>query len=203
MKDFPLFPCAHGMASLVLCEIPYRQEAYIIVRSVTTSLKKLLEECAAFCRSAGAHRIYVSGEGDFSAYPVYAHLTDRSLPKAALPATEARALLTTAQEWTDLYNLRFRQVHAAKTYLQTPENAYFIYDGERRIGLGQQIDGELAAVASLERGRGQDCVAALGREIPGEHICLLCAEENLPATRLYDRMGFSRDGLRRVWYLFP
>lgn len=200
MKDFPIFPCAGGMASLILSEIPYRGDAYIFIRAVHGSLNGLLQECGDFCRAAGAENIYVCGEADLSHLPVYAHLTERSLPKAQLPESRARAELTDDPEWAELYNKRFRAVHSAKTYLRTPPNAYFIYDGKMRIGLGQLIDDELAAVASLEKGRGQDCVCALSANIVQDTVKLLCAEENLPATGLYDRMGFSRDRILRVWH---
>ena len=88
----------------------------------------------------------------------------------------------------------------AKTYPATPENAYFILEQGQCIGLGQLIDGELAAVASLEPGCGEKSLIALARELPGPRIHLLCAEENTPATRLYDRLGFSRDRVKRIWY---
>ena len=200
MKDLPLFPCADGMASLVLSEIPYRREAYILVRSVYGSLDGLLRDCTAFCRSAGAEQVYAGGEQDFSAYPVYARLVERSLDKAMLPETEAKAVLTTDPEWTELYNRSFRRVHGAKTYRSTPENAYFVLEKGQRIGLGQLMDNELAAVASLSPGCGEKSLIALARELPVETIHLLCAEENAPATRLYDRLGFSRDRVKRIWY---
>ena len=202
MKDFPIFPCSDGVASLILNEIPHRGEAYILIRSVFGSPERLLRECGDFCRGAGAEKIYVSGEADLSLLPVYARLTERSLEKALLPQTSARAELTEDPEWTALYNQSFRQVHAAKTYEKTPENAYFIYDGSERIGLGQLIDDELAAVASLKKGYGQDCVCALAEKICQKRVKLLCAEENLPASRLYDRLGFTREKVKRVWYLY-
>ncbi len=203
MKNFPVFPCSDGVVSLILNEIPYRKEAYILIRSIFGSPERLLRECVDFCRSAGADAVYVSGEGDLSHLPVYARLTERSLEKSLLPQTAARAELTENPEWTELYNQSFRHVPNAKTYLETPENAYFIYNGEERIGLGQIIDDELAAVASLKKGYGQDCVCALAKNISQTHVKLLCAEENYPATRLYDRLGFSRDRIKRIWHLAP
>ena len=204
MKDIPVFPCNDGLASLILREIPYKKVAYVLVRSVFGSLDGLLGQCAAFCRSAGAEKVYAGGDqGDFSPYPVYAHLVERSLDPSALPATTAVAKLTDDPSWAERYNRCFRHVHGAKTYLSTPSDALYIYDGELLIGLGQIIDGELAAVAALEKGRGADCVAALGKRIPDQPIRLLCAEENLPATRLYDRLGFSRDRVKRIWYELP
>jgi RimJ/RimL family protein N-acetyltransferase len=31
-------------------------------------------------------------------------------------------------------------------------------------------------------------------------VCLVCAEENLPAMKLYDKLGFSLDEVKEVWY---
>ncbi|MGM9553166.1 MAG: GNAT family N-acetyltransferase [Faecousia sp.] len=200
MKDLPIFPCADGLASLILGEIPYRGEAYILVRAVYGSLRGLVRQCANFCKDAGAKHIYVSGEGDFSVFPVYTHLLDRSIETALLPSTEVRAEPTDSDEWVTLYNERFRSVPCAKTYREAPENARFVYDGETRIGLGLCMEDELAAVASLERGRGADCVLSLVKQIKSPRIKLLCAEENAAAMRLYDRLGFSVDGIRRIWY---
>lgn len=200
MKDLPIFPCADGLASLILCEIPYRGEAYILVRTVYGSLAGLVRQCVNFCEDAGAKHIYVSGEGDFSAFPVYTRLLDRSIETVLLPPTEVRAEPTGSDDWVALYNERFRSVPCAKTYRETPENACFVYDGETRIGLGLCIEDELAAVASLEHGRGKDCVLGLAKQIKAPRIRLLCAEENTAAMRLYDRLGFSVDGVRRIWY---
>lgn len=201
MKDLPLFPCADGMASLILNEIPYRGEAYVIIRCVYGSQARLLQQCGDFCRQAGAKAVYVSGEGDFKSLPVYARLVQRSLDKARLPQSRAVAVETDQPHWAELYNARFRQVPAAKTYLETPQGAYFITLDSQLIGLGQIIDDELAAVASLKKGSGQDCVCALAAQIRQTRISLLCAEENLPAVRLYDRLGFSRDEVKRLWYI--
>ncbi|MGN1306515.1 MAG: GNAT family N-acetyltransferase [Faecousia sp.] len=200
MKDLPIFPCADGLASLILCEIPYRSEAYILVRAVYGSLNALVRQCANFCKDAGAKHIYVSGEGDFSAFPIYTRLLDRSVETALLPPTAAHVEQTDSGEWVTLYNERFRSVPCAKTYRETPENACFIYGGDTRIGLGLCIEDELAAVASFERGRGADCVLGLAKQIKAPRIKLLCAEENTAAMRLYDRLGFSVDGVRRIWY---
>lgn len=203
MKDLPIFPCADGLASLILSEIPYRGEAYILVRAVYGSLTGLVRQCANFCADAGAKRIYASGEGDFSAFPVYTRLLDRSIEIALLPPTAARAEQTDNDEWIRLYNERFRSVPCAKTYQKMPENACFIYDGETRIGLGLCIEDELAAVASFVPGRGSDCVCALAKQIKAPRVKLLCAEENTAAMRLYDRLSFSVDGVRRIWYHAP
>lgn len=202
MRDIPIFTASAGLASLILREIPTRREGYVLVRSVFTNTEALLRECERFCRSVGAERVYFGGNADFSAYPVYARLIERELDCAHLPKTSATAKKISENEqtlWLELYRERFSTVPAAQSTPQT-DCAYFVFDGGERIGLGQ-IDGEeLRAVASLKKGRGADCVAALAAATHAPQLHLLCAEENLPAMRLYDRLGFSRGCAREVWY---
>ena len=56
LKDIPIFPTQYGVASLILREIPYRQEAYIRVQDVQEEeLSLLLSECADFCKMSKVH----------------------------------------------------------------------------------------------------------------------------------------------------
>lgn len=200
MKDIPIFTATEGIATLILREIPTRREGYVLVRSVFTNLEALLRECERFCRSAGAERVYFGGNADFSAYPIYARLIEREVDR--LPQTAARAEKITESEraqWLELYRARFLTVPAAQSSPET-DNAYFVYDGDERIGLGQIEGEELRAVTTLKRGTGADCVAALAAATHAARLYLLCAEENLPAMRLYDRMGFTRGRVREVWH---
>ena len=57
VKDFPMFTTEFGVASLILKEIPYRSEAYIIIQD-TQQPEQLLQECISFCRMCGAEKIY-------------------------------------------------------------------------------------------------------------------------------------------------
>ena len=78
MTDLPVFTAADGLATLILHEIPAKREAYILVRTVFGTLDGLLRECAAFCRGAGAEHVYAGGAADFSGYPVFVRLIERS-----------------------------------------------------------------------------------------------------------------------------
>ena len=69
MKDIPVFSCPDGIATLILREVPFRGEGYILVRGVFGTLEGLLAECAGFCRAAGAERLFAAGEANFSGYP--------------------------------------------------------------------------------------------------------------------------------------
>ena len=200
MNDLPFFTAPDGMASLILREIPRQGTAYVVVRCVFGSQEGLLRDCDSFCRGAGAKDILYSGNADFSGFAAAACLTERSLPRERLPETDAAAVATKDPRWVELYNERFAAIPAARTYHAVPEGAYLVYDGERLIGLGQVSGDEIAAVASLEKGRGRDCLCALAAKTTGPTVRLLCAEENLPAVRLYDGLGFSRDVIRERWY---
>lgn len=202
MKDIPIFSCTEGVATLILREIPTRGEGFVLVRAVFTELSALLREGAAFCRAAGAQRVYASGEADFSGYPIYARLIARSIARSALPDTAARAVSVAEADgalWTALYRQRFAEVPAAGS-LARAENAYWIFDGEERIGLGSLSADRLDAVAALAPHRGADCVCALAACAQGDELHLLCARENLPAMRLYDRLGFSTEAEKEIWY---
>ena len=56
MKDIPVFTTEYGVASLILSQIPYREEGYIHVQS-RLEPKLLLEECSQCLRAGGAERI--------------------------------------------------------------------------------------------------------------------------------------------------
>ncbi len=200
MKDIPLFTGSHGMATLILREIPYRGEAYVHLRAVFDSQEALIRECESFCRMAGAERTYVSGKGDFSDYPVYARLINRSILRRNLPKTTALAVATNDTDtWLRLYRERFKAVPAANSCPE-PKGLYFIEQDGERIGIGQIEGNCLRSVAALKRGKGADCVCAMAALCTDERLTLLCAEENLPAMRLYDSLGFSRENVQEVWY---
>lgn len=202
MRDIPIFTAAEGLATLILREIPTRREGYVLVRSVFTNLEALLRECEGFCRAAGAERVYFGGDADFSGYPVYARLIEREIDCARLPETTATAHAIAENErarWAELYRERFLSVPAAQSAPKT-EHAYWICRDDVCVGLGQIEGEELRAVASLRKGSGADCVAALAAATNAARLRLLCAEENRPAMRLYDRLGFTCGCEREVWH---
>ena len=115
MKDFPIFTTDFGVASLVLREIPYRKEAYITVLDVQEGqLDQLIEECASFCRMAGAERIYAKGHEALMGYPVHALViqmqgcieVDPNMVSHLFPVTE-----TTVGKWREICNKRMHDVY--------------------------------------------------------------------------------------------
>lgn len=200
MKDIPIFTCCEGIASLILRQIPYNGTAFVLVRSVFTATEALLRECAAFCRAAGAETVIFGGDGDFSGRPIYARIIERTISVSALPKTTAVARpAENTDEWLKIYRQRFAEVPAA-TYFPSTENALTIFDGDRPIGIGQVEGGSIRLLASTVRGRGADCVCALAAHCIGQIVTLSCAEENVPAMRLYDRLGFSRGETKEIWF---
>ena len=95
MKDIPVFSCPDGIATLILREVPFRGEGYILVRGVFGTLEGLLAECTGFCRAAGAERLFAAGEADFSGYPVAIRILGRSAPRALMSSTSGRAAMMT------------------------------------------------------------------------------------------------------------
>ncbi len=200
MRDIPLFTAANGMATLILHEIPFRGDAFVWIRTLYGSIEGLIKECQSFCSMAGAERVYFSGDMDLSAFPLYARLIYRSIDRAALPATEAVAVpVEDPVLWLEQYRRTFRQVPAAQS-TPSEEGRYDIRMGKELIGIGQIQEGMLMSVASLRPGMGAACVSALCAHSEGPRVRLVCAEENLPAMKLYDRMGFSKEEVKEVWY---
>lgn len=200
MKDIPIFTGCEGIASLILRQITYNGTAFVLLRSVFTTTEALARECTAFCRAVGAETVIFGGDGDFSGRPIYARVIERSIHRADLPKTEAVARPSAdTDEWLRIYRRRFADVPAATCFPST-ENALTVFDGEASIGIGQVEGGAIRLVASTAPGRGADCVAALAALCQADRITLTCAEENLPAMRLYDRLGFSRGDVKEIWY---
>ncbi len=200
MKDIPIFTACNGIASLILNQIPYRGDGYVLIRSIFSNAQDFMQECEHFCRMAGAQRVYFSGEADFAGMQIHATLLEREILQKNLPDSTAQAVETTdPSEWISLYNENFRAVPAAK-YCREAKNAYDILKDGKRIGIGQVVHDRILTVAALQRGAGADCVRALAKLCDGETVYLNCAKENLPAMRLYDRLGFSEGSVKEIWY---
>ena len=203
MRDIPLFTVTDGMATLILHEIPFRQEAYVWIRTVFGSVEGLVKECTGFCRSAGADRIYFSGDMDLSAFPVHARLIYRSVDRSTLPTTQAVALPSEKEDlWLEHYRRSFLPVPVAQS-TPSPEGRYDIFIDGKLIGIGQIQGGMLMSIASLEKGLGTDCLCALAAHSIGTKLRLVCAEENLRAMKFYDKLGFSKEDVKEVWYTLP
>jgi len=208
MKDIPFFQTEFGVASLALGEIPYRQEAYIRVQSVLPGqMEALVQECAAFCRAAGAERIYWSaGDAQGQLYTAVYEMrgtawVDPEKLESLFPVTEQ-----TVTRWRQLYNERMGNVDNAATLTASDEprilagGAYFIHREGRLLGIGWLEDTGLLAVASLVPGAGERVMHTLMSLVEGADMTLEVASTNGKAIRLYERLGFIKTGELRRWY---
>ena len=212
MKDFPFFSTYFGVAGLVLKEIPYRGEAYIRVRdAVPGKLNQLVEACASFCRMAGAERVYAQGHPQLSRRPLHTAVLEMSGTAwveegklaSLFPVTEE-----TAARWRYLCNGAMGNVDNAATLEARDEEeilrapgAYFVHDSGRLLGIGWLRDGELLALAAMEKGAGERVLHSMMSLAEGEPIRLEVASTNTKAIRLYERLGFVTVGEKSRWYV--
>ena len=117
MKDMPVFDTEYGVASLVLKEVPYRQEAYIWIRSALEP-EELLRECIAFCRMVGAERIYARGHEVAERHPLRCAVLEMGgsvEPEDALTANLWPVTEDTIGKWRQFLNEKLKTVDNAAT----------------------------------------------------------------------------------------
>lgn len=211
MKDFPVFPTEHGVASLVLKEIPYRGEAYIRVQDVQPGgLAQLLEECVSFCRMAGAEKIYAAGHEELERYPLYTAVYEMRGTAAVdgekldnlFPVTEA-----TVGSWREVYNERMRGIDNAGTLTALDEKriissggAYFVHRDGQLLGIGWLEEETLLAIAAVKPGAGERVLNTLMSLVEGAQMRLEVASTNEKAIRLYERMGLVKTKELSRWH---
>jgi hypothetical protein len=211
MKDFPVFTTDWGVSSLILREIPYRAEAYIHIQDVQPEgFEEHLQECAAFCRMAGADRVYATGTQLLQAYPEYMSVyemrgmawVDPEKMVNLFPVTEQ-----TVGRWRSLMNERLRGVDNAATLTAFDEKkivqsggAYYIHRSGELLGLGWMEDTKLLLVAAVKPGAGETVMHSLMSLVEGSDMTIEVASTNDRAIRLYEKLGFMK--MREVvkWY---
>ena len=213
MRDIPMFTTEYGVASLVLREIPYRQEAYITMQS-TQQPRQLLEECVGFCRACGAEKIYATGHESLESAPLHTYVikmrtlaqVEESKVANLWPVTEE-----TVSKWRQFMNERLKDVDNAATLESRDEKdilarggAYFVHDNGRLLGGGWLENGKLLLVASAVPGAGERVMHTLMSLQPDQPLELEVASTNLRAIRLYEKLGFLKTEELRRWYkIFP
>lgn len=209
MKDIQAFTTEYGVASLILSQIPYRGEAYVRIQAAAEP-EALLRECEAFCRAAGAGRIYASGHPALEAYPFHTAIWRMCRDRAGLPDTEAALRPVqekTLEAWRAFYNRRMAQVpNAAWLTLDGARDmlakgdGYFVHRGDALLGLGKAGGGQIDAVASCAPGGGRQIVLALAHACTEKRLTLEVASANTKAVRLYEGLGFLREAELSRWY---
>ena len=209
MKDFPMFTTEFGVASLVLREIPYRGEAFILIQD-TLQPDELLAECISFCRICGAEKIYARGHEIVEKYPLHCIVyemrgraeVDETKVENLWPVTEE-----TVTQWRELMNEKMRPVDNSGTLEKKGEReildsggAYFVHHEGELLGAGWLVDNELRLVASCKAGMGERVCHTLFSLIPGQEVKLDVVSTNTRAIRLYEKLGFIRTSERRRWH---
>lgn len=209
MRDIPVFTTEYGVASLVLKQIPYRQEAYIHIQD-TAQPEEFLQECVSFCRMAGAEKIYATGHDFLQQYPLYTAVWRMCRPLDGLPETDAMTMPVTEatlERWRELYNTAMAAVPNAAHMDRADANkmlsrgdGYFVHRDGELLGIGIAAVDTIHAVVATQPGAGQDVLLALTHALTGEQVDLEVASANPRALRLYDRLGFLKTAERSRWY---
>ena len=211
MRDFPIFTTEYGVSSLVLKEIPYRNEAYIRIRDVQRDFfAEHLEECVSFCRICGAQRIFAEGNEKLAAYPLYTSVL--RMKGTARPDPEKVACLfpvteETVGRWRGIYNEAMRGVDNAGTLEFRDEkqilsggSAYFVHENGKLMGIFWLEGNKLLAIAAVCRGAGERVMHTMMTLRQGELLELEVASTNERAIRLYERLGFLKIAEESRWH---
>lgn len=209
MRNIPVFSTDLGVASLVLDQIPYKQAAYVHIHD-TAQPEEFIEECAQFCRAAGADRVYVASPAELEEYPVFTQvlqlvgsLQDIADTDAALmPVTER-----TLDAWRQIYNEKmaavddaaFMDAAAARQLLQEG-HGYFVHREGKLLGIGKVAGDTIDVLAATEPGAGETVLQALCHALAGDRVIVRVASTNRRAMRLYERLGFICTGVLQTWY---
>lgn len=209
MKDFPMFTTEYGVASLILKEVPYRQEAYIIIQS-TQQPKELLEECISFCRVVGAEKVYARGHEFVESCPLHCAIYEMRGQVTVDERKTANLWPVTPENigvWRDFLNSRMKGIDNAGTLEKSGEKeildlggAYFVHRGGELLGAGWIVDGELMLIAAAEKGMGEQVLHTLLSAAASEEIRLQVVSTNERAIGFYKKMGLIRTAELRRWY---
>ena len=209
MKNIPTFITEYGIASITLEKIPYTSQAYITIQKAS-DVAKLLQECLDFCCAAGAEYVFASGNQNINDYPMFTQIVSMSRPLEGMQCTDAAIFPVqkeTLVQWRDIYNEKMRNVpNAAFLTIRDSEKllesgkCYFVYRGSTLLGIGVVGDNKIDAIATTVPGAGRDVLTALCNCLDGPSVSLEVAISNLPAVRLYEKLGFLKTGIVSTWY---
>lgn len=209
MRDFPVFTTEYGVASLVLREIPYRQEAFITIQS-TQQPEELLQECISFCRICGAEKIYARGHELVESYPLHCVIyemrgqiqVDNRKVESLWPVTRE-----TIERWRGFLNGKMRPIDNSGTLTKHAEQeildmggAYFVHRDGHLLGAGWLAEDELLLIASAEKGAGEQVLHTLLSATCPEQLRLDVVSTNERAIRFYEKMGMIKTAEKRRWY---
>ena len=213
MKDIPVFTGVHGVATLILSQIPWSGCGYVMVRSVWDDEKAFLDECLGFCRACGAEHVYASWELAELPAPHGYDMVQLRMKKSELPKGEPVELedLTedNAEHFLDIYNTCFLPIPNAAAYgkkdierLLGEETAYLVRQDGEYAAIAEISKEGLEAVAVLPRyrGLGYDLCRTVLENVPSTVLKLKTASVNDRALALYRRLGFADEQVVSCWW---
>lgn len=209
MKDFPMFTTEHGIASLVLKQIPYNGCAYITLQD-SLQPQRLLHECCDFCKAAGAEHIYASGHNCLENYQLHTEILLKRCLRDRIADTDAVLIpvqAATLEKFRKLYNDAMNPI-ANASYMSgidagkilAKAKGYFVYREKTLIGIGVAGEERIDALVSMVPGCGKDVLFALNRILTGPYVEVEVASSNIRAVRLYDKLGFETVHKLSKWY---
>ena len=209
MKNFPFFTTQSGVASLVLEQVPFNKTAYIRIQSCS-DFRELLKECLDFCKAVGAETVFAAGDDRLITRGEPASVIRMERRREGLAQCTAQ-LVTTNRENAET----FRQIYN-RTMCRIPNAAlltnndllsridagecYFVYQEDLLLGVGIASGSWIHTVISLVKGAGEMVLLALNRVLEGESIQVELIDCNIPAKRLYERLGFTVSETISTWY---
>jgi len=209
MRDIPMFTTEFGIAALTLSEVPYKADAYIKILD-TTNVKEFLKECKQFCTTVGAQRIYASGHDVLTTFPVHTTIWKMRCLRENLKDTDAALFPVQKQSlsrWREIYNSHMRDVPNAATLttakaeaLLQEGNIYFVHRGDDLLGIGIAHGSRIDGIVSVKKGAGETVLLALNHALSDDYVEVEVASKNLPAVRLYTRLGFVKTEEIATWY---
>ncbi len=201
VKDFPVFTTENGVASLVLREIPYKGIAFVTLQD-TRDPRQLLSECVEFCRAVGAQRIFAAGHSILYDYPQAVSVIRMRCARTAIDETDAALFPVTEKtidKFREIYNQKMADISVASTMTVADAEkllqrgaGYFVHRGDELLGIGIVADDTIEAIAGMRPGVGADVLCALSSALYSDWVVLEVASTNIPAIRLYEKVGFFK-----------
>lgn len=217
MQNIPMFTGVHGMATLILKEIPASGLAYVLVRSVwKDNLAGLLAESRDFCRAAGAETVYGSWDcrnlPAEHAYDVWELALDRDrLPEPSEDVVLTPLTARNGSDYLSVYNRCFAKMPGHASYdhrdiqrLQGKDLAFLVYRGGIPAAVAELGENKLEGLGVLPefRGLGYSLALTVLRRLPGPVLTLRVVSTNSRALSLYRRIGFGGEKtVSRMWLL--
>lgn len=209
MRDFPVFTTENGVASIVLKEVPYKGIAYITIQD-SLAPEELLKECVEFAKMAGAKKIYATGHRILEEYPLFTSILKMSCLREGIQETDCALFPVTEKakgQWQSLYNEKMREVPNASTMtnedlekLLARGGGYFVHKKGELLGIGIAFDDTVESVIAAKPGAGRSVMLALCSSLFSEQIVLEVASANIPAVKLYEKLGFIKVSEISRWY---